>query len=415
MGNYTLEQLAEMPEKERNMILNKRKLLKQYKEKHPYKISKQSDGRYHTYLPTKPKRTHISKASIDEIDDILFEFYYSYENRYTFRDVFNMYAHEKVANKEWKDATEDRYTNCYKRYFEDDEFCMSDKIVEDVSEDELYLFITKMINKYSLPIKEFQLFRTIIRGIYMYAVSSLKLNVFSISFFFQDRDFHYKFMSSNNHHRAKNEEVYTLNEFALIKKYCLENLDIQNIGILMDFDIGLRAGELSALKYEDFVKVEDGGEIYYMLNVYRTETKVKSDTGDNKCTFAVEEHTKSEAGTRCIVISEDAYNLAQKARKLNPNGEYLLMTQNGTVRQRGNYFNKRLRSICKKLKICYKPSHKIRKHYASILLSSGVDDVIVQNQMGHADIETTRKYYLKDTSNIAEKNAKISQALKGRL
>ena len=182
----------------------------------------------------------------------------------------------------------------------------------------------------------------------------------------------------------------------------------------MDFDIGVRAGELSSLMYEDFIRVENGDEVCYMVNVSKTETKVKAITDDDKTTCAVKNRTKTEAGTRYIVISEEAYNLAQEAHRLNPNGEYLFMTQNGTVRQRGNYFNKRLKSICKKLNICYKPSHKIRKHYASTLLKGGVDDVIVQNQMGHADIETTRKYYLKDTSSISEKNAKISRALRDR-
>ena len=67
MDNETMMELAKMPEMERNKMFRKRKLLEKYMREHPYKISLQSDGRYHTYLPTKPNRTHISKKTMDEI------------------------------------------------------------------------------------------------------------------------------------------------------------------------------------------------------------------------------------------------------------------------------------------------------------------------------------------------------------
>ena len=50
------------------------------------------------------------------------------------------------------------------------------------------------------------------------------------------------------------------------------------------------------------------------------------------------------------------------------------MTQNGTVRQRGGYLNKRLYRICDILGIVKKTSHKMRRYYATSLLNEINDE-----------------------------------------
>ncbi len=48
---------------------------------------------------------------------------------------------------------------------------------------------------------------------------------------------------------------------------------------------------------------------------------------------------------------------------------------------------------CKKVGIPERSTHKIRKTYASILLSNRVDERLVTLQMGHTDIATTKGIY----------------------
>ena len=51
-------------------------------------------------------------------------------------------------------------------------------------------------------------------------------------------------------------------------------------------------------------------------------------------------------------------------------------------------------------------THKIRKTYASILLSNHVDDRLITAQMGHTDIATTRgSYYF--NRNSEDKNKQV--------
>ena len=37
--------------------------------------------------------------------------------------------------------------------------------------------------------------------------------------------------------------------------------------------------------------------------------------------------------------------------------------------------------------------HKLRKTYCTMLIDAGCEDSIIMNQLGHASIETSRKYY----------------------
>jgi integrase len=62
-------------------------------------------------------------------------------------------------------------------------------------------------------------------------------------------------------------------------------------------------------------------------------------------------------------------------------------------RIRANRINHWLHRACKKVGIPERSTHKIRKTYASILLSNRVDERLVTSQMGHTDISTTRGSY----------------------
>ena len=48
---------------------------------------------------------------------------------------------------------------------------------------------------------------------------------------------------------------------------------------------------------------------------------------------------------------------------------------------------------CRKVGIPERSTHKIRKTYASMLLSSGIDEKLVTSQMGHTDISLTKEIY----------------------
>lgn len=55
--------------------------------------------------------------------------------------------------------------------------------------------------------------------------------------------------------------------------------------------------------------------------------------------------------------------------------------------------------------------HKVRKTYGTTLLDANVTESTVAEQMGHTNIETTRKYYYRSNKNDNTKFEQISKAL----
>ena len=55
--------------------------------------------------------------------------------------------------------------------------------------------------------------------------------------------------------------------------------------------------------------------------------------------------------------------------------------------------------------------HKIRKTYGTTLLDSDVDEKFVVEQMGHADITTTKKYYYFSNKSAESKMKQINAAI----
>lgn len=158
--------------------------------------------------------------------------------------------------------------------------------------------------------------------------------------------------------------------------------DIRALGILLTFQTGLRVGELSALRPED-VTVD-------YLRITRTEIKKRNESS-GQWEFTVQDYPKTEAGCRYIILSESALTTLDRAMQVRGDGEYLF--SEGTHRITSNAFRRKLERICHDVGVPYKPNHKIRKTFGTMLIDGGVDDAIVAEQMGHTDATTTRKFY----------------------
>ena len=81
------------------------------------------------------------------------------------------------------------------------------------------------------------------------------------------------------------------------------------------------------------------------------------------------------------------------------------------VKIRKASFNDYLYKACRAVGIPQMSMHKIRKTYGTMLIDSGADDSTVMEQMGHADITTTRKFYYFSNKNQAEKIEQVQRAI----
>ena len=198
----------------------------------------------------------------------------------------------------------------------------------------------------------------------------------------------------------KEAEVFNEDEVEIIISYLRNHVDIWNMGLLLQFQTGMRIGEISALKRED---IQPDGKLW----VHRTEVKYKDESG--KWTVQVKDSSKTDTGNRIIILPEKAKWTLDTILELNPHGEYLFMNRGKRIRE--NTFNKRLSSICEELRIEHRSSHKIRKTYGTTLLDCGVNESTVSEQLGHSDIGTTRKYYYFSNKNIETKTRQINNAV----
>ena len=92
-----------------------------------------------------------------------------------------------------------------------------------------------------------------------------------------------------------------------------------------------------------------------------------------------------------ITITKDAQRIIDISHMMTNDCEYLFSRKG--VRVTARVFRHHLRKACEALGIKYRPPHQMRKTYASILLGSGIDEAIVQKEMRHTEIATTRAYY----------------------
>lgn len=364
---------------------------------HPYAITFSADGKYYTHVPTEDGKRKLIKAQTeDALKEKLLDYYKRFIDEPTVYDVFNMYMEFRKDTKTLTPQSIDRYKYDGDRFLKDSDF--GGKNIVDVSEDDIETFLVNTIVELELTNKSYSNLRTIIIGLFKFAKKK-RLTDISISQFFQDVMIPRTIFKRVR--KPDEEQVFTDDECEKIEKYIDEHDDdIEAIAIGFCMQTGLREGELSALQHSDI----DGN----ILTVSKTEIRYRNfENNSREC--EIREFTKGRDGIRKVVLTEKALKYCDMSQQLNPNGEYMF-ERNGR-RIRAQLFNDHLRSICKKLGIKPRSMHKLRKTYASKLLSAGVSEALVIKQMGHVDPRTTREHYFYNNKNVSEMEALLSKIL----
>ena len=345
----------------------------------------------------------FKRKSLKDLERLLIDYYKSIETKITFQNLFDNWIFERMVHHEIEASTKDRFETDFERFFVSSGF--SSRCVDEVTERDMTVWIKDMIAQYQLTKKAWSNFRCLIMGLFKYAkelgYTSLSISSFLSDLVLPERMFRKTF-------RDPDKEVFTDDELHKIIKW-IEDPDyperlesLSNLGILLCIFTGLRAGELTTLKYSDFSEK--------ILMVARTQTRHKDDE-ENEYDYVVREETKGKAGRRYIAIPPVVHEIVDRIRQINPSTQYLFISPVTGKLMATDTFSDKLERICKYVKIPAKRLHKIRKAYASMLLDAGVPESIVTNQMGHSDISITRGYYYKDRHSDDEKIQAVTKAL----
>ena len=169
-----------------------------------------------------------------------------------------------------------------------------------------------------------------------------------------------------------------------------ETGDSSYLAVKINFMLGLRVGELVALKWEDFFD-----EKY--LHIVREEIR-------NQVTneIYVVEHTKTNKD-RFVILVPKAIDIL---KKIEPQGNYIFMRDGERIT------SIRIASVLRKYAryqgVIVKSSHKMRKTFASNLNAAGVPLDCIRELLGHSSLSTTLGYIYNpltedETYNLIEK------------
>ena len=354
---------------------------------------------WYTYLPcedTTSKRKLIRRTQRKKLEDAIISYYQEKEDNPFFREVFARWMKERLQFNEIALNSYTRYLNDFERFFpEEEEFC---KIkINRITESDIEKYIKRTITRLGLTQKTYAGLRILLRGTFKYAKRE-HMTTISISSFFCDLSLPPNIFVRKTVDPEK--EVFNESETEALVFYLRHHITIENMGLLLMFQSGVRVGELAALTKEDVLE--------YGLKISKTEISYK-DPETKERVVSIKQSPKGTSEKRVVILSDDAMWTLHQISKLNPDGEFLFMREGRRIRTKN--FNYYLHKACRECKIPERSTHKIRKTYGSTLMDNNVDESLVVAQMGHADILTTKNFYYFNTKDYDMKKSQINHAV----
>lgn len=341
---------------------------------HSYAITPPAseNGRWQTcYKDEKGKRKNIKAQTKEELLDKLIPIYFSgsHLDKLTFYGLYEEWLEYKktVTNSP---NTIKRHKQHYHKYFETS--VLHDKKIKKVDELLLEEECNRIVKEFNLTRKEWCNARTILNGMFGYAVRKNYLTENLMNKVQILVKFKQVVRKTGKTETYNSEELAEINRF-LDREY-EETQDASFLAVKVNFLLGLRVGELVALKWSDLC---DANHIHIVREEIRDQT-------DNS--YEVVEHTKTNKD-RFVVVVPKALDILNRIER---QGEYIFM-RNGEritairiatiLRKYANYQGVRIKS-----------SHKMRKTYASNLNACGVPLDCIREMLGHSSLNTTLGY-----------------------
>ena len=357
-----------------DMLMSSKK--EQIKKIHPYAITPPSKdgGRWQTfYKGTDGKRKNIKAQTEEDLLSKLIPLYFqnSYIDKLTFHKLYEEWLEYKktVTNSP---NTIKRHTQHYSKYFEPS--CLHAMKIKQINELFLESECNRIVKDFNLSRKEWGNTKTILNGMFQYAVRKKYLSENPMD----KIQIHVKFKQIVR--KTGKTETYNTDELENLNQYLdrmyTETEDTVFLAVKLNFLLGLRVGELVALKWED---LSDENHLHIVREEVRNQIT-------NQC--EVVEHTKTNCD-RFVVLVPKAINLLQK---IEHTGNYIFMRNGERIRARQIAYV--LEKYAERQGIATKSTHKMRKTYASNLNAKGVPLDSIRELLGHSNPTTTLGYIL---------------------
>ena len=348
-------------------------IMKKIEKSHPYSITppNKEGGRWQTsYRDQNGKRKNIKASSKEQLLLKLAELYNdtSHIDNLTFESLFDEWIEYKRNTVSVNTIV--RHKQRYKRYFAQSK--LHDMKIKEIDDMTLENICNEIVKKFELTGKEWRNAKTIPLEMFEYAVRKKYISSNPVT--------NMKIQARFRQQAKKTGKTETFNtqELEELRMYLLRNYtDTHNIAFLavyLNFYLGLRVGELVALRWEE---IEDSN-----LHVCREEI-LNRDTRE----YEIVEHTKTYTD-RYIFLSSKA----QEILKMIPpdNNEYLFVRDGNRLHTRQIAYV--LEKYAKDNNLDTKSTHKMRKTFASLLNAAGIPLDAIRELLGHSRLSTTLGY-----------------------
>ena len=313
----------------------------------------------------------------------------------TFGQVYFMWL--SLKSEQRRHQTIDRIECTYRRYFQNSDI----DFIEVAKMDEAYL--AKWLNALlvrvgKMPYKEFCRITQIIRGVQNYA-KDLELKGVTVL----DWDKILRFVPNNRIEHQKTDDIAISRRDidSLFHAVLIDDVyplkESACLCLLANFYMGLRIGELAALTWSD---IDFERRCAY---ISRTEVKYFLRDENMQRTEHMEYHEqtalKTLSSVRTVPLCDECVYLLQRLKKHHIAQEYqdnhLAYDGGQTVLSRS--LDRTMRKLCKVCELPLYNTHRIRKTCASYLHDSGIPLKTISMLLGHSDVSTTARYYLRNT------------------
>ena len=383
-------------------------------QKHKYNIWEGKTGYWYTYLPcdnNPTKRRQIKRKSKLKLEEAIISTYIEDDKqdqmkKVSLKSIYHEWLNYKSLHTNASSSI--RRIDCdWTKYY------LNDPIIDIplVQMDRLMLdkWAHKKIKDYQMTRTEYYNMSIILRQSLIYAVDK-KILVESP---FTDVKINTKLLRKV---RKKDDhtQVYLNNEQKLIeqeawKDFYSDTSCTTPLAVILDFQIGLRIGELVALKWSDIK-----GNYMQVGRMEVRQEEQKDDSTWNKAELVLVDHVKTDAGYRKVYLTKTAKNILKEIKKSymknGLNSEFIFIDKHGQ-RIHKYAIDKRIRKYCKYIGISPKSMHKARKTYISTLIDAGVNINTIRSLAGHENEETTYKNYCFDRMVDNEKEDLLERAL----
>ena len=372
---------------------------------HEHKIWQSADGRWKTYITDEEsgKRKQISRESREDLEDFLYDKYLAEDEelakkRATMESLYDDWAEYKSLFV--SESTIKRDRNTWKALYKDAPIVK--KPLVSVTKTELERWLLSVIRSKNMNSHQFNNFISVIRQLMAYAeeigiIDSNPVEKIRIQ---------KKRILKPEIKGPTITQVFMEDERQLLIKYAMEQYNkhrdtvqiFTSLAIAFLLYVPLRRGELVALRFDDL----DGNRLYL----------TDSYSHDMKC---LKGRLKDIEGWRAMDVVPPALEIIERIRqeriRLGMPTDGCIFTVNEKYGSLYSALGKSINKYCDEIGIPRRSLHKTRKTCASKMHADGVNDLIIQAQLGHKDLRTTFNSYCYDVTTDAERYRAISASL----